>query len=102
MAENSGGDWRDIAWQLFKPALVAAIVALLVALGVVGLRPVSEGVGVMARTTFSGPLYVTAGVQSGNNITMTVGALINSQGPVTVTDAFVVSGVTALDRKSVV
>ena len=90
MAENSGRHWRDIAWQLFKPALVAAIVALLVAMGVTGLRLPSEdlGVGVMGRTTFSGPVIVQGGIQSGNNITLGVGSLINTQGAVTVTDSF--------------
>jgi hypothetical protein len=38
MASPGGTNWRSILWQLFKPALVAAIVALLVALGVTGLR----------------------------------------------------------------
>lgn len=95
MAEGGGREWRDLLWELFKPALVAAIVALLVALGVTGLKLPSQevgGLGVQSRTTFSGPLNVTGGLEVGNNVTMTNGALINSKGAITVTDSVAVSG----------
>lgn len=96
MAEHRSIDWRGILWSLARPALVAGIVALLVALGVTGLRPPYGGdLGAMAGTTFSGPLYVTGGIQSGNNLTLTNGALINSKGAVTVTDGLYVTGAVA-------
>lgn len=88
MADHRGIDWRGILWSLARPALVAGIVALLVALGVTGLRqPYESELGAMANTTLSGPLYVTGGIQSGNNLTLTHGALINTRGAVTVTDS---------------
>ena len=33
MASNDGVDWKNILWQILKPALIAAIVATLVTLG---------------------------------------------------------------------
>ena len=96
MANHSGIDWRGVLWSLARPALVAGIVALLVALGVTGLRqPYSNELGVMAGTTFSGPLYVTGGIQTGNNLTLTNGSLISSKGAITVTDGLNVSGAVA-------
>jgi hypothetical protein len=121
MDEGSGRNWRDILWQLLKPALVAAIVALLVALGVVGLRqpalPAGGAVGVAsAGTHFTGPVFVsgalnvtgaitastivsssngfvsTNGFDVAGNITMTDGGIINSKGAVTVTDSLRVTG----------
>lgn len=93
MDDHSGIDWRGILWSLARPALVAGIVALLVALGVTGLRPPYQSeLGAMAGTTFSGPLYVTGGIQSGNNLTLTHGALINTLGAITVSDGLNVTG----------
>jgi hypothetical protein len=101
MAGGSGTDWRAILWSLLKPALVAAIVALLVALGVTGLRPPYEApgggsVGVMSTTHLSGPLQIDGGLQTGNNLTMTVGSVVNANGAVTVTDDIDVTGASNL------
>lgn len=90
-------EWRRIAWLLLKPALVAAIVALLVALGVTGLRQSwQQGedaqLGVMGTTHLSGPLHVTGGIQTGNNFTMSAGSLINSSGGITITDDVLLHG----------
>jgi hypothetical protein len=94
MADGGGSKWRAILWALLRPALVAGIVALLVALGVTGLtKPYSDvAVDVASNTRFSGPLIVAGGLQTGNNLTMTDGSLINSKGAVTVTDGLAVTG----------
>jgi hypothetical protein len=109
MDAGSGTNWRDILWSLLKPALVAAIVALLVVLGVTGLRPpVGPGgggagsLGIMSGTHYSGPLIVAGGIETGNNLTMSNGSLINSKGGITVTDNLVMQGGYIMDATGAV
>jgi cytoskeletal protein CcmA (bactofilin family) len=95
MDDRSGFDWRAFLWAILKPALIALILMALTALGVTNLAARltgSQDVGIASGTHFSGPVIVAGGLQTGNNLTMTVGGLINSKGAVTVTDQLHVSG----------